>query len=491
MNAADHVVRAPAASGGVLRAFFAKPRHRVAALALLFTACWVTAAVKMVDVTGGSGLAVGVPLAAAPVPLVVGAFLLLTRARPQPWQHLAFALSWGAGAGALAALYANSWSIEAIVDRSGEERGELLGLTVVAPFVEEFAKGAAVLLLLLFRRHWFRGPLDGLVLAATTAAGFAFTENVLYFGRALSEGSADGEAAKQTALVFFGRGILTPFAHPLFTSATGLALGLAVLARNRIAAVALGLCGYLVAAGLHSAWNGSAWKSTTDDNGWIMLLVYLLVMAPLLAGVFVLGGKLRGRQLRSVAQQLPWYVQAGWMTWNEPLVLASVADRGRQRRAALALYGKPGEKALRQYHWDATALAELRARAAKHGADVGFAAEERALLDALWTARPALEQVLVRTMPQPRWTPPPPQYGWPYPPPAWPQPIPAGAPTGAPAAWGPPRPAHQAPTAPAHWGPATNWGADRHPALGPGADPARDSGTASAQGSGTNPSPHG
>ncbi|WTW96473.1 PrsW family glutamic-type intramembrane protease [Streptomycetaceae bacterium NBC_01309] len=431
MDTPDHALTATGPSGGgaarALRVFFAKPRNRMVVLGLLFAGCWITAAVKMSEVTGLDGIAVGIPLAAAPVPLVVGAFLLLAKARPQPWQHLAFALSWGAGAGALAALYANSWSIDAIVDRSGEYQGELLGLTVVAPFVEELAKGAAVLLLLLFRRPWFRGPLDGLVLAATTAAGFAFTENVLYFGRAFGEGSDEGDAAAQTAAIFLGRAILTPFAHPLFTAATGLALGVAVLLRRRSHAVLVALGGYLVAVGLHSAWNGSAWKTTVDDSPAIMLSVYFLVMAPLLAGVFVVGSKLRGAQLSAVRSHLPQYVAAGWFTWNEPHVLGSVADRSRQRRAALALYGRPGERAARQYHWNATALAELRQRAVRGGVTAAeFIPQEQAFLDRLWALRRSLGEVPERTMPTPSWGPMP-TYGWPQGV-AWPQYGPAGAP---------------------------------------------------------------
>jgi RsiW-degrading membrane proteinase PrsW (M82 family) len=422
MSAHDQALTAPTGGGGSVRAFFAKPRNRVVVLTLLFAASWTTALVKMAEATGTEGLAVGVPLAAAPVPIVVGVFWLLSRARPQPWPHLAFALSWGAGAGAMAALYANSWSIEAITNRSGMYNGRLLGLTVVAPFVEEAAKGAAVLLLLLFRRHWFRGPLDGLVLAGTTAAGFAFTENVLYFGRAFGEGNQDGDAAAQTASIFLGRAILTPFAHPLFTSATGLAIGLAVLMRNRFAAVATGFGGYLVAVGLHSAWNGAAWKTTVDETPAYILLVYFALMAPLLLTVFVVGARLRRKQLDAVLYQLPWYVSAGWLTWNEPLVLGSVSDRGRQRRAALALFGKPGAKALGEYQWNATALAELRDRAVRGHVPPTYAQQERALLDRMWALRPWLEPVLVGTMPVPKWMP---AYAWGQPPgwgsPSWPQ----------------------------------------------------------------------
>ncbi|WP_269453219.1 PrsW family intramembrane metalloprotease [Yinghuangia sp. ASG 101] len=457
MDASEHAVRAAGSGGGPVRApraFLAQPRHRMAVWALVFAGCWTAAAVKIAGVTGADGLVVGVPLAAAPVPLVVGTFLLLTKARPQPWPHLAFALAWGAGAGAMAALYANSWSIDAIVERADERQAELLGLTVVAPFVEEAAKGAAVLLLLAFRRHWFRGPLDGLVLAATTAAGFAFTENVLYFGRAFGE--ADGGAASQTAAIFVGRAVLTPFAHPLFTSAIGLALGCGVLMRRRAYAVGTALGGYLVAVGLHAGWNAAAWKSAAEDDPLIMLGVYFAVMLPLLAGLFVLGARLRRTQLDAVARQLPYYVRAGWLTWNEAVMLGSVTDRGRQRDAADARFGKRGLRLMRQYQWNATALAELRDRTERgHVTPDAFTPRERVLLHRLWSARMPLHDVLTYIVPTPRWAAAPggrpPHAGMVWAPPgAWP----AGTPY-------PPAPGHAAPNAyrapPAvHGGPAAH-----------------------------------
>ena len=59
------------------------------------------------------------------------------------------------------------------------------------------------------------------------------------------------------AATFFVRGVMAPFAHPLFTSLTGLGLGLAALREGapwRVAPV-VGLFGAMV---LHSLWNTSA-----------------------------------------------------------------------------------------------------------------------------------------------------------------------------------------------------------------------------------------
>ena len=49
--------------------------------------------------------------------------------------------------------------------------------------------------LLIFRRREFDGIVDGIVYAGLVAAGFAFTENILYFGRAFAEEADDRAAA--------------------------------------------------------------------------------------------------------------------------------------------------------------------------------------------------------------------------------------------------------------------------------------------------------
>ena len=58
-----------------------------------------------------------------------------------------------------------------------------------------------------WRRHEFDGVLDGIVYAGMVGLGFAFTENVLYYGRTALEG---GDVLAAT---FFVRGVMAPFAH--------------------------------------------------------------------------------------------------------------------------------------------------------------------------------------------------------------------------------------------------------------------------------------
>ncbi len=93
---------------------------------------------------------------------------------------------------------------------------------VQAPIVEEFAKGLGVYLIFVTARRAFDGPVDGVVYGALVGAGFAFTENIQYFAISFIEGGV-----VDVSTTFFVRGILSPFAHVMFTSVTGFALGLA------------------------------------------------------------------------------------------------------------------------------------------------------------------------------------------------------------------------------------------------------------------------
>jgi RsiW-degrading membrane proteinase PrsW (M82 family) len=144
--------------------------------------------------------------------------------------------------------------------------------------VEESAKGSAILLLFVFRRRDFTGIVDGVVIAGLTATGFAFTENILYLGSAFGEDQAYGtDGVSTTAATFFVRVVMTPFAHPLFTSVTGIGFAIAAIsppgkARRWLAP----LGGWLLAMVLHGTWNGSASLSPIGFLG-----VYATIMIPL------------------------------------------------------------------------------------------------------------------------------------------------------------------------------------------------------------------
>ena len=196
----------------------------------------------------GSGVLVGSEVtlgAGSEVALVLGAVWWLDRYTPQPRLSLVSAFAWGAIGSVLLSLFFGTFFAAWI---SPQEETELidsfLGATVQAPVIEETMKSAGLFALLIWGRRFISGPLDGVVYAALIAGGFAFTENILYFGNSFHQAQAAGtvDVFWQT---FFLRGILSPFAHVSFTALCGLGLGIAAERRSLMLYFGLGLGGRL------------------------------------------------------------------------------------------------------------------------------------------------------------------------------------------------------------------------------------------------------
>ena len=365
--------------------------------------------------TGTEGFLVGLGLAVLPVPWLTAAFRWLDRVEPGPWRNLVFAFAWGACAAALIAIVANSFATRWIATSTADPAGaDTLGATVIAPIVEESAKAAAVLLLFLFRRRDFTGIVDGVVTAGITATGFAFTENILYLGTAFGTDQLTGGRgiASVTAATFFVRIVMSPFAHPLFTVLTGIGFGAGALAGDgqRARRVLLPLGGLLLAMGMHAFWNGS---STFGAYGFFA--VYGLFMVPAFGLLTWLAIWTRQRELRTVREELPAYVFAGWLGPAEPYVLGSMRARRMAREYARHHFGgRPAGRTVARYEACATSLAFLRHRARLGRAPADFAVRERELLSELWARRdvawPALEYATRASAraPAPYW----PAYGY-------------------------------------------------------------------------------
>ncbi|GGV00981.1 protease PrsW [Streptomyces filipinensis] len=386
--------------------------------------------------TGTEGFLVGLGLAMLPVPWLIAAFRWLDRVEPGPWRNLVFAFAWGACAAALIAIVANSFATKWIATATADPASaNTLGATVIAPIVEESAKAAAVLLVFLFRRRDFTGIVDGMVIAGITATGFAFTENILYLGTAFGTDQLTGGSgiASVTAATFFVRIVMSPFAHPLFTTLTGLGFGIAALSaeRQRVRRALLPVCGLLLAMSMHAFWNGS---STFGEFGFFA--VYGGFMVPVFGLLTWLAIWTRQRELRTVREELPAYVPAGWLGPAEPFALGSMRARRMARDYARHHAGRPAARAVAQYEAYATSLASLRQRGRRGKAGADFVVRERELLDELWNrreaARPALEYAARASVPAPvYWAPQlPVAYGPAYGYPAAPIPTAYGYPAG-------------------------------------------------------------
>jgi RsiW-degrading membrane proteinase PrsW (M82 family) len=345
------------------------------ALVALFGLCAVALAVVIGYEFGPFVPILGILAAAVPVPIVVLCLRWLDRYEPEPWKYLVFAFLWGALVATLSAL------VLQII--AGSVVPEGASAVLVAPPTEEFGKALPVLLLLLFRRREFGGVVDGIVYAGMAGIGFAFTENVLYFSQAYVQGAEQGHGFLALAVLFVVRGVMSPFAHPLFTAFAGIGLGLAALYRHPAVRFGAPLLGYVVAVALHALWNLIASVPSFP----VQLMGYLFVMLPAFVATVGIAIFVRAREAKVVARVLPAYVTAGWLTPVEVHWLSTMTSRRAARRWARAVAAEAGDRAMREYQFSATKLAMLRDRQYRGHVDPEFVAHERELLGALTTAR--------------------------------------------------------------------------------------------------------
>ena len=305
---------------------------------------------------------VGLVLALVPLAIVLTGVRMIDRWEPEPKSLVIFALAWGAVAAV---------GITLLVDLAFAlavgQRDEFFAAVIQAPVIEELAKGAGVLLVFVIGRRAFDGPVDGVVYGALIGAGFAFTENIQYFGTSLISGGAG-----ELTLTFILRGLVSPFAHAMFTALTGFAIGLAARrGASTAAAVGSGALGLLGAVGLHAYWNGS---SLLGD----FLALYLTTQVPLFISFIIAILALRREEARLTRVRLGEYAAAGWFTPQEVEMLATPAGRRTGLQWAAGLRGDRRE-VMREFIRDAAALAAVRQRAIT-GRDPLAAADEHALL---------------------------------------------------------------------------------------------------------------
>jgi protease PrsW len=360
----------------------------IGVLALGFAACGLVVLGAETSSTGVAGFLIGIGLAVLPLPIVIAALRWVDRYEPEPKALLAFAFFWGATVAALIAAVLNTASVIIVARTTDTGQGMATAAVLVAPWVEEAAKGAAVLAIFLFRRKEFDGIVDGIVLAGFTGVGFAFTENILYFGRAFLAGN------EQTGLTgglfaagatFALRGVLAPFAHPLFTTMTGIGLGIAARARPGKARLLAPIGGYLLAVALHATWN---YSSLSGLHGFFV--GYVLIMVPAFLLTLGVATWSRRREGATVATWLPLYAQAGWLADEDVAMIASMPRRRQAVAWAERTYGGGSSRALRDFQLAGTELAFLRNQA-EQGHDLAeFATRERRLLAELSRSRAAV-----------------------------------------------------------------------------------------------------
>lgn len=176
-----------------------------------------------------------------PVPSV------LDRFDPEPWWCLLMAFLWGAIVATGVAGFVNSFVQVQFTAGYGRETGRFVMTVVSAPISEEIMKGMIIWGFFFFLRREFDGVVDGIIYATFAALGFAAVENVSYYARAALEGKFDA--------TFELRGIIAPWGHPLYTSMTGIGIGLARESPKKVVRAVAPFIGLALAILLHATWN--------------------------------------------------------------------------------------------------------------------------------------------------------------------------------------------------------------------------------------------
>ncbi len=185
---------------------------------------------------------------------------------------------------------------------------------------------------------------------------------------------------------FVLRGIMSPFAHVMFTSCTGVALGFAARRKGWLRGIGIFLVGLLLAMALHALWNGSSFIVSGLDG---FFLIYFVVQVPLFALAVVFVVLLRKSEAKLTRARLTEYADAGWFSPAEVDMLSSGAGRRQAVRWARTLPGN-GASALRSFVRHATRLAFVRQRMLVDRANIAPKQDEAELLDAILGDRVAL-----------------------------------------------------------------------------------------------------
>ncbi len=158
---------------------------------------------------------------------------------------------------------------------------ELIGGSVIAPLVEEFFKGVAVLGVFVFFYREFDSVLDGIIYGSLVGFGFAAVENVLYFMSALNEGGLGG-----MLMLVIVRAFIFGLNHAFFTSLTGIGFALARLSRSWLIKLSMPVLGLFLAIMAHAIHNGGMtlaassclWPLIGLASDWLGVLVVFVII---------------------------------------------------------------------------------------------------------------------------------------------------------------------------------------------------------------------
>ena len=307
--------------------------------------------------TGPLALIVGSVVAILPVPFYVLLLLWIDRYESEPLWMLATAFFWGALVAVFIAFVLNTASsIFVAVATNNVHAAEAFGAIISAPIVEESAKAIILFIFFFWKKDEFDGVVDGIVYAGMVGLGFAMTENIQYYGKAVLQGGLGSLSG-----TFILRGTLAPFSHPLFTSMTGIGLGWARQSTNAAVKLIAPVAGLLLAIFMHFTWNGSA----VLFGGIGFVVTYFVIMVPVFIGTLMAVYFGLRREGNIVREHLYPDCQRGIFTPQEYERLCSVRGRMGSSMNALTSRGFRAWRDRMRYNQMASELAFHRSRTAR------------------------------------------------------------------------------------------------------------------------------
>ncbi len=242
----------------------------------------------------------------------VALFVWLDRFRPQRPLVWLLTFGWGAAVSTWCSLHANTWIGQQMATTAADADTGSRAAVFSAPFTEESTKATVLFLLVILLRRQIVSRLSVVTLAGLSAIGFAFVENIIYYGRVITYAVHDVSVANPEETVrelVLLRGVYTSFGHPLFTMMTATGLVVGISARSKIVRVTAPLGGFLLAVGGHMLFNGLASTRSPDQlvTQWIMALVLVgLIVVSLVVSVV--------QQSRLLRHRLTDVREHGWLT---------------------------------------------------------------------------------------------------------------------------------------------------------------------------------
>ncbi len=276
---------------------------------------------------GFAGTLVATAAALIPFGVITLVIWWLGRFDPEPLGLRIGAWFWGIGLSILTVLGLTLLTNNVIGDASNDL---FTAVSIEAPLIEEFSKGLGVVLIALIFWKRIDGPIDGVVFSTIIAGGFAFTENIEYLSAAYVGSGSGIEGLIGLGMTWFGRAVLSPFAHVMFSSIMGMMIGYAKMRGfRRITVVGLWLAVWPISASLHALWNGSNIVGGTDWN-----IFYLLIELPLFIAIISYVAWLRHSEIENTYKRMYGFASGGWFKEYEVDALATM--KGRQRLRAWA-----------------------------------------------------------------------------------------------------------------------------------------------------------